>query len=486
MASMRLLRVSLVVAIALAASGCGAAKNQATAGGASLVPASTPAYVSINTDLSSDQWKKVDSLLRKFPARSSLLSAAKAGLPPGIDYAKDLKPALGPELDIVLLDLANGGSNAVALTQPKDDAKFKALMDRANKADTSGSKAVISKIGAWTVVSDSMAKIDRFRSESAGAAKLAGDGGFKDAMAQLPGKSIVSVYARWQSLLAGAKQVLPTTIPGGTPNFSSGQQPDAVAAALSAGSDGFQFVGAFSSKKAPQASEFTSKLLANVPGDAILFASFRGGGQVDQQLQGLQSNPQYGVWLKQFEMSLGVQVAPLLALLKGEVAFYVRPQAPIPEVTLVLETTDEQSALSTVDKMVRRLTPKITSAQQGGVTVKSANFGSFTVNYATFDKKLIITSGDQAIQAFRSSGSKLPDAKAFKDARSAAGSPDKTDGFLYVNLKDGIPLIERYAGLAGSAVPGSVLQNLAPLKAIVAWSTLTGRTSAVKLFLQIQ
>ena len=367
MAAMRLLRVSLLVAVALAASGCGTAKKQAAVGGASLVPATAPAFVSIDSNLSSDQWKKVDSLLRKFPGRSRLLAAANSQVlgSSGLDYEKDVKPAVGPELDIVWLDFANGGSNAIVLTQPKDEAKFKALIDKGNKSGTSGSNAVIGKVGDWTVVSDSMAKIDRFRSESTGAKKLADDAQFKDAMGQLPGKSIVAVYAKGRSLIDAVMQSIPAGVPGKTFDFTSGQQPEYIAAALAAGGDGLQFVGASRSKATPKTSEFKSKLLGNVPGDAIMFVSFRGGDQVGQQLHSLQSNPQYRAGLSQLEQSLGVQVAPLLALVKGEVAFYVRPQAPIPEVTLVLEAADEQSALATVDKMVRRLTPKIGSVPTG-------------------------------------------------------------------------------------------------------------------------
>ena len=103
-----------------------------------------------------------------------------------------------------------------------------------------------------------------------------------------------------------------------------------------------------------------------------------------------------------------------------------------------------------------------------------------------FDGKLILTSGDQAIQAFRSSDTKLPDAKAYKDARKAAGVPDETAGFAYLDLKDGIPLLERYAGVAGSSLPSQVHENLAPLQSFVAWGTVDGRTSVGNVFLQIQ
>src|SRR6266700_3874048 len=133
---MRAARIGLLVALVLAASGCGATKHKAAAG-ASLVPATAPAFVSIDSDLGSVQWKKVDGLLKKFPGRSQLLAVIKTELTSAnLDYEKDVKPALGPEVDVAWLDLANGGANVVALTQPRNEDKFKALIDKGNASDT--------------------------------------------------------------------------------------------------------------------------------------------------------------------------------------------------------------------------------------------------------------------------------------------------------------------------------------------------------------
>ena len=344
---MRVARIGLLAALVLAASGCGAAKQTPAIGGASLVPATAPAFVSIDSDLSSDQWKKVDALLRKFPGRSQLLAAINS-TSQGLDYEKDVKPALGPELDIVWLDFANGGSNAVAITQPKSDTKFKALIDKANASDPSSPKAVIGKVGDWTVVSDSQATIDRFGTEAASATKLADDGAFKDAMARLPGDSAVKVYAKGKSLFQAVQQVVPGTMPRGTFDVPPAQQPEYIAAALAAESDGFRFAAASRLQQDPKAAAYKSKFVGDVPGDALAFFTFRGGDQLSQ----VQSNPAYQQGLRQFEQMLGIKVAPLLGLLKGEVAFYVRPQAPIPELTLVAEAADEKSALTLVDGLM--------------------------------------------------------------------------------------------------------------------------------------
>ncbi len=477
---MRIAPIGLLVALALAASGCGAAKQGAATGGAGLVPATAPAFVAIDSDLGSDQWRKADALLKKFPIRSQAVKTLDSVMSQsGLDYEKDVKPALGPEVDLVWLDLANNGSNVVALTKPKDEAKFKALIAKANP---SGSKVATGKVGGWTVLANSQAQIDRFQSASGDAKKLRDDSTFRDAMARLPSDAVVKAYAKGTSLVDALTQVVPaTTMPRGAFDMPSAQRPDYVAAALAAQSDGLRFAVAYRLQQDPKIAPYKSTFVGQVPGDALVFLTFRGGDQLAQ----VQSNPAYQQGLRQFEQMLGVKVAPLIGLLKGEVAFYVRPQAPIPELTLVAEAADEQSALTLVDGLMFRLTPKIATAQQDGITVKSANFGKFVVHYAVFDGKLIITNGDQGIQAFRSNDSKLPDAKAYKAARKAAEAPDESAGFAYVDLKDGIPLIERYAGVAGTSVPPQVNQNLAPLQSFLAWATVDGRTSVANVFLQI-
>ena len=50
----------------------------------------------------------------------------------GFDWEKDVKPALGKELDLVGLDLDNGGKDFVALLQPRDESKFADVIRRGN------------------------------------------------------------------------------------------------------------------------------------------------------------------------------------------------------------------------------------------------------------------------------------------------------------------------------------------------------------------
>src|SRR5256885_2184907 len=79
------------------------------------------------------------------------------------------------------------------------------------------------------------------------------------------------------------------------------------------------------------------------------------GGALADSLQTLMKTPQIAPGIKQFEQGLGLSVNDILDLFRNEVAFYARPGTPIPEFTLVLESSDEQKAMGTIDKLFTRL-----------------------------------------------------------------------------------------------------------------------------------
>ena len=64
--------------------------------------------------------------------------------------------------------------------------------------------------------------------------------------------------------------------------------------------------------------------------------------------------------------------------------------------------------------------------------------------------------------------------------------PDATSGFVYLNLKDTIPMLESLAGLGGTNVPSEVSANLAPLRSLLAWSGGSGDTRTFDVFLEIK
>ena len=106
---------------------------------------------------------------------------------------------------------------------------------------------------------------------------------------------------------------------------------------------------------APVAGDFASALIGGVPGDAFALLDFAGRARPISSAK-LKSNPQVAAAHRRARAgATASRSSEVLALLSGEVAFYARPGAVIPELTLVLEPKDQSAALATLDKLMARL-----------------------------------------------------------------------------------------------------------------------------------
>jgi hypothetical protein len=483
MLPMLLIRIGLVVAMALAVSGCGADKKAAATGGAEIVSANAPVFLAIDSDLSSDQWRQVDELLRKFPGRSQLISEIRSSLEEdGLDYERDVKPALGDEVDLVWLDFADGGSNVVVITKPKNAAAFRRMIEKGNV--TGSDQVVYEEMDGWWILSETRQTIDRFRQEAESGERLADSDVFRDALGELPDDALVKVYARGESLLSAFRQLAQGA--GAVFQLQPDQRPEFLAAALVAQDNGLRLVGVARAEQEPKAKaeSFESALVDDVPGDAIAFLTFRGGRAFEGQLSQLKKNPTYREGLREFERMLGFPVDRVLAFFKNEVAFYVRPGTPIPEFALLLEAPNEQAVLRDINTIINKLTSTV-PAQPCHVPAECTDFSGVEISRAAFDGKVVITTQWMGIEEVREGDSKLPDAKSFKEALEAAGVPDENPGYLWVDVKRVLPMILGFATLAGEDLPQELRANLAPLKSFVVWGDVDGRTSTFSAFLGI-
>jgi hypothetical protein len=492
MRTRRSLPVVFLVLLALLAAGCGSSSKGSSGGGstpsgASKVRAGVLAFVAIDSDLGSSEWKQLDTLARKFPGRDKAVTQLKQSISQqGVDYERDVKPALGPEVDIAVVSGGDASSTkVVALTKPDDASKFKALVTKLNASDSSGSKAVYREVGGWYALSDSQAAIADVVKTSGNT--LSSDSAFSEALGKLPGDALVKAYVDGKQL---NEVIRSAAAQSGTGLDASAVGLDKlvyVAASASAEDDGLRIRGASSGAKV--GGDFSSKLMDGVPGDAFAFLSFDGKGTSDQLGQ-LKSNPQIGAALAQMQATLGVTLDQLVALLHGEIALYARPGAVIPELTLALEEQDQSSALATLDKLATRLAAgvgaKVVPGQQGGHAVKTLDLGRFAIHYAGLGGKILVTSGVSGIADYGASGEHLADSADFKDAKAAAGLPDTNGGFMYLDLKNALPLLEGFAGLAGQNLPPEVTENLRPLRSFLAWSAGSGDTRTFDAFVEIK
>jgi hypothetical protein len=462
---------ALLVLVAVLASGCGGSKTGAGAGagntplGTAVAPSSALAFASVNTDESSAAWKNADTLLRKFPIRDRLLAEIEKGL--ADNNLGGVQELLGPELDFVVLD--NGGSpQFVGLTQPTDAQKFAALLDRQSPP------AKHAEVDGWTIFSDTQAALTAFTTAAA-KGKLADVESFKQATEQLPADANAIAYVNGSSARA---------VKGSLKEVASGFDFDWLGASLSTQPDSVKLYGAVKSKQGV-GTTFKPTLLSRVPSGSLAVVSFKGGDQFTQQLR---QNPAVQGQLGFVQQALGVSVDQLTALIAGEGVIYVHAGLLFPEVTVVLDQANPDAALVTANTLATRVAAlfdgKVSDAAIAGVDgAKKIDIGApFSIYYGIVDGALVIS---DATGAFRGSASTpITDDPVFQKASDAAGRPDESAGFVYVNIKDAIPLLEGLAEASGTTVPPEVSQNLAPLVSFLAYGTADNGVTTFSALLQ--
>ncbi len=483
--------IGVLAATALLAAGCGGTTAQIGSGASSIIPASAPAFIAFDTDPDSEQWQTMNALADKFPDKEKGLRELKKELrkDPGVEWEKDVKPALGTELDFVWLDFEDDGMNFVGLMQPNDEAKFKQLVAKMNASEPDPSeKVVYEKFRGWHVIAGKQATIDRFEQASNSEAKsLADDKSFKQSMDRLGEDSVVRAYVNGKFLMDlirryGGPQVRPYLDKVGTLDWIAtrfGATSEGIGLdAIVHGTPGKLFAGA------PGSGTFEPKLLGTVPKDALLYLTFHG---TKGMFDGLQKNSFFNApEFREFAKPL----KDLGRILEGENAIYVRPgnaRSPdvpfaIPEVTLV--STPSMDGVAILDRWVKHYTGTPPQADSvDGTSVHAMASNGLGLYYATVDGKFVVTDQPSGIRGAKNGGESLSDSENFKAAKDASGLPDKTYGFLYVDISSSIPYGEK---LAQQRVPAEIARNLKPLRSAVEYAASRTHELQVSFFLLLK
>lgn len=488
---LRAFAVALVTGLAVVTAGCGGGGDGASsAAGADVVPASVPVFISVNTDFEGDQITTFRTLLDKFPGSDGLLRMALAELEQeDVDFEQDVKPALGAELDMVLLDLGQGGEapdpEAVALLQPDDPAKLDALLEK----DTDGTPIVKEEVDGWTVLAESQASIDRFK-EMRSSGTLADSGRFADAMEGLPDDALARAYVNADAIVKSyqatgaplSAQAFDQLFPNGVPS---------VGGTVSAEEGGLRLQA--TGKTTQPTDTFEASLPDELPAGAIAYVGFNNLAKgVREGLKSAgEANDQFDQQLGQIELALGLSLdRDVLPLFEQEGAIAVYPAASgsgVPSIQLVMEVDDPDQAIQTIDRLLARAAqfspgiPTPESIDIGGVKAKAVEYQGTTIIYAGFDGKLVITNAADTIEATQGSGEKLSDDQTYTSARENAGVPGETNGILYVNLNSAFELVE-----AQEEQPPQVQENVEPLDSFLLYSTADDGRVTVSGFLAIQ
>jgi hypothetical protein len=431
--------LAAVAAFALVAAGCAGSKPAASAEDAPAPP-NTGFYATLNTDRSSAQWQQVEALLKRVPGAEGAVDKllADALKETGLHWEDDVAPALGAEVAVVL---PRSSSQPVGLVQPEDDEKLKELVSKSDQ------KLVTREIEGWTALAQSESALDAYET-GLKTGTLSEQPDFTAAMADLPEDALARVFVDGNGLSSLGANL--GGISGGLPSLGN---VGTIGLAVVAEDAGVRLTGTARQEGLPTA--FSPKLLAQVPADALLAATFKGGDELTSQLRTSLSG--LGPLLQGFEQELGVSLADAASLLSGEAVLYLRPSVPIPEGTLVLEQTDAKQAV-TLEALFRGLAraakAKLETTTEDGARVTRLTVGPVSVAYGAADGRLFVTTGRGGIAAFRGDGAKLVDAPAFTSATKNVGYAGSTSALVYADVDGLVPLLQGLAGLAGGSTSG--------------------------------
>jgi hypothetical protein len=161
---------------------------------------------------------------------------------------------------------------------------------------------------------------------------------------------------------------------------------------------------------------------------------------------------------------VGAALKRIASALGGETALYVSPGSPVPSLTLVTHPSDPQAVLGALNDALSAAGKAAGGSSTSGLSLGSI-LGGLQLSHANVGDALVVSTSQQAVDAFTGAGPKLSADATFQEARQASGMPDQTTGFAYADLKDTLPLVQGLAALAGgtgaTAVPDlSALQTL--------------------------
>jgi hypothetical protein len=485
---MKRLCAGVIGAMVLAGTGCGGGGGGgALPEGASIAPASAIAFISVNTDFSSAQWKQVTRLAGHFPGTPRLIAQFKKET--GLDFARDVKPALGPEVDLVWVDARNDGNDIVGLTKPDSKAKLERVLEKSGSKGEP--KAVTAEVGDWVAFADSQAKLDRFKAGAAGD-KLAGEKDFKRAFGKLDSDSSVRAWISGEFVQSELDRGLASN--GAPPRLTHDLgELHAISGEAKAKADGagVELDGVID--PTPDPATFSPSLPDVFPDGPLLYVSttsLEAPLRTVLRLVG-KSDPNFDTQLSQVEGVLGLTLEKdIYPLLKGESALAVYPGTPrLPNILFVQKVDDEKKA----DGLLRRFTA--IAQLSGGIDAGTVELGGKTVQRLTITSagvtiydgvaggKIFITNARElAEQAVSGPNKPLADDVLFRSARDASRMPDKVSAFAYGDLEHALPVVLRFAQQNGNAVQPEVFANIKPLTAAVVYLVKDGNALRISGF----
>lgn len=476
----------LLCGLVLVAPACGGEGDGdgTTLSGAEMVPANVPLYASIDTNLESAQWQAAQDLLARFPGREKLFDLLRKELAAeDVDFERDVRPVLGPEIGVVWLD-TNDEDAFVGLMQPKDEAKLAALLKKGDDP------VVLTEIDGWTVFSDTQEKLDRFRRELSGE-KLSESDAYAEAVSTLPEDALLKLYfggpqVQEEIRTAFSEEGVPEEIARRFSDLRSG------ALALTAEPGGVRLEADVVTGSDLDLETYEAQLPETLPVGALLYVSF---ANLDRPVRSIldavsDAMPDFEQQLRQAEQAFGFSVEnDLLPLLENEAAIAIYADRPLPAVVVALEDPDDRAV-----KLLDRAGALLALSDEGstgqeqveGLTVKQLRIEGVSIFYARADGIFVASNSRARLLETSRDGPKLSDDRDYQAAREGLEAEGDTIAFLYGNLQEGLPYVFDFAEREGETIPQDVRDNVAPLRSLLISATQDGNRFELSGFLAIE
>lgn len=515
--------MAAVAAASIAVAGCGGGSASTGAGAsdvAAFIPAGSPVYFELSTDLDGTQWTQTVALAKRFPGYEKLVTSITDELADEkVDFKGQIKPLLGSSagvgvFDITGLDKKDPDAAVIVAIDLADgkDAEVLALIQRdPDPAEKIGqhdgvdlyadSETTFALLDGKLLVSDAKERVTRAIDAHRGGESqtMAGSDKLDRAFAELPDEVLAQGFVD-----IGAMVTLAGKAGGGgvaTQLKNSGLGADAaLGLSISSEADGARIkaVGLDVGNAVGKTEPFTPKLVQKVPADAIAYVGVKNAYSLGEQLiaQLGAQDPQVKKGLSQAALALpllGITLDDVKGLTSLEHALIVTKGAKYPSVVAALEVADPAKAGATLDtlrskapallQMTGTKLPAFTKvALANGVSGwQSAIRPEADIVYGVDGNLALIGTRAAAIRQVQSPASTLTDDPAFQAATRQM--PSKVDGLVWVNGEELMTALDG-AGVLKDA-PADVVANVRPLKNLVAWST-GGDKPTFEVFLTIK
>jgi Protein of unknown function (DUF3352) len=476
---------------AVALPGCGSSGGSSGSGSgtipetANFAPAGSAYFVSLDTDVTSDQWHKASVLLNRFPSSDELVKSFTDELgKPGLRWESDLKPALGPEVGLAGLGV-NG--DFVLFTKSPEPDELETILRKPPHP------AVTKQLDGWVIAAEKASTLATF--EKARKAGTLGDtSAFKDGISNVQTEGLALAYVPGTTIDTGAMKAAqgqPLSSAQITKAFGKVQS---LAASASAEAEGVRFDVTGTVDNAPSSSAFEPTLDEALPAKPILFLDLSGlGNTLRQALDAYQQqDPSFARQRSEVEKALGLtlndDVFPVLDN-ESAVGIYRAPSATSLPVTIdVAVKADEAKATKLMERVGALLelggSGKASTVDVNGLhaTELTLTGQDISVLWAVIDGKLLLSTSRAGMAALHGSSHRLAEDSAYTDALGAADVPSKVSLLAYSDLQTAVPF---FIQAGGSSVDAETLANLKPLRSVVASATRDGDSYLVSGFVGI-